>query len=211
MDIRQIVAKSPVLPVIVIDDVERGVALARALVDGGIRTLEVTLRTAAALDAIRAICAEVPNAIVGVGTITRPAEIAAAIDAGAVFGVSPGTTPDLLDAIRDSGMPFLPGVMTPSDVIAVRNAGFATMKLFPAQPAGGVEMLKALAGPFPDLRFCPTGGVGAANAAEFLALKNVVCVGGSWLAPASLVAASDWDGVRRLARQASVLRAAGVD
>jgi 2-dehydro-3-deoxyphosphogluconate aldolase/(4S)-4-hydroxy-2-oxoglutarate aldolase len=209
MDIRQIVAKSPVLPVIVIDDVGLGVDLARALVDGGIRTLEVTLRTSAALDAIRAICAEVPDAIVGVGTITRPAEIVAALEAGAVFGVSPGTTPELLDAIRKSGMPFLPGVMTPSDVIAVRDAGFATMKLFPAQQAGGVEMLKALAGPFPDLRFCPTGGVSAANAAEFLALKNVVCVGGSWLAPTSLVEARDWERIRGLARQAAVLRTPG--
>jgi 2-dehydro-3-deoxyphosphogluconate aldolase/(4S)-4-hydroxy-2-oxoglutarate aldolase len=209
MDIRQIVATSPVLPVIVIDDVARGVALAQALVDGGIRTLEVTLRTNAALDVIRAIRAQVPQAIVGVGTITRPAEIDAALAAGAVFGVSPGATPELLDAVKRSGMPFLPGVMTPSDVIATRAAGFSTMKLFPAQQAGGVGMLKALAGPFPDLLFCPTGGVSAANAAEFLALKNVICVGGSWLAPPPLVEACDWDAIRSLAKQASALRASG--
>ena len=207
MNIRDILNAGPVMPVIVLDNIDDAVPLARALVAGGIRVLEVTLRTSAALDCVRAICEDVPGAIVGVGTITTTADLDAARAAGAAFGVSPGTTPALLAAARDSGFPFLPGVMTPSDVIAVISAGFTAMKLFPARQAGGVGMLKALAGPFPQVIFCPTGGIDSASAAEYLALPNVACVGGSWLSPATLMAAHDWRAIENLARAATSLRA----
>ncbi len=206
MQTREILAASPVMPVIVIDEPASAVPLARALVAGGIRVLEVTLRTAAALDAIRAIVAEVPDALVGVGTIVSPADLDAARAAGARFGVSPGANAELLAAARDSGLPFLPGVMTPSDVVAAVAAGFDTLKLFPARQAGGVGMLKALGGPFPQLRFCPTGGIDLASAPEFLALPNVACVGGSWLTPADKVKAGDWAAITRLAADAAALR-----
>jgi 2-dehydro-3-deoxyphosphogluconate aldolase/(4S)-4-hydroxy-2-oxoglutarate aldolase len=205
MKIREILSSSPVMPVIVANDVAVGVAIGRALVAGGIRLLEVTLRTAQALDVIRALRDEVPEAIVGAGTITRVADFAAVIEAGAVFGVSPGHTPALLDAARHCGLPFLPGVMTPSDVIAAREAGYSAMKLFPARQAGGVDMLKALAGPFPDVIFCPTGGIDANNAGQFLALPNVACVGGSWLVPQALIAAADWAAIEALAKQAAAM------
>lgn len=206
MQTREILAASPVMPVIVIDELTSAVPLARALVAGGIRVLEVTLRTAAALDSIRAIVAEVPEALVGVGTIVSPADLDAARAAGARFGVSPGANAELLAAARDSGLPFLPGVMTPSDVINALAAGFDTLKLFPAKQAGGVGMLKALGGPFPQLRFCPTGGIDLASAPEFLALPNVACVGGSWLTPADKVNAGDWAAITRLAAEAAALR-----
>lgn len=209
MPIRDILAASPVMPVIVVDDLASAVPLARALVAGGIRVLEVTLRTAAALDSIRAIAAEVPEALLGVGTITAPADLERARAAGARFGVSPGATPELLAAARDGGMPFLPGVMTPSDVIAAVARGYTTLKLFPARQAGGVGMLKALGGPFPDLRFCPTGGIDLASAPEFLALPNVACVGGSWLTPADLVRSGDWAGITHLAAEAAALARPG--
>ncbi|RJG01795.1 bifunctional 4-hydroxy-2-oxoglutarate aldolase/2-dehydro-3-deoxy-phosphogluconate aldolase [Noviherbaspirillum sedimenti] len=205
MNIKEILAASPVMPVIVANDVTAGVALARALVNGGIRVLEVTLRTPQALDVIRGICNEVPQAIVGAGTITRAGDIDAVLKAGAMFGVSPGHTPSLLCAAAGSGLPFLPGVMTPSDVIAAREAGYAALKLFPAQQAGGIEMLNAMAGPFPDVVFCPTGGVNPENAAQFLALKNVACVGGSWLVPPALVARGEWLAIQSLAVQAAAL------
>jgi 2-dehydro-3-deoxyphosphogluconate aldolase / (4S)-4-hydroxy-2-oxoglutarate aldolase len=208
MNIRDLMRASPVMPVIVLERVADAVPLARALAAGGIRVLEVTLRTAAALDSVRAIRAEVPQALVGVGTVTTPAELAAAQAAGAVFGVSPGASPALLRAIAASGLPFLPGVMTPSDVIAAREAGFEALKLFPAAQAGGIGMLKALAGPFPGLVFCPTGGIDAGSAPDFLALPNVLCVGGSWLAPKALVEAGDWAAIERLARAAAALRPA---
>jgi len=204
--IRAVMRAAPVMPVIVLDRVTDAVPLARALVAGGIRVLEVTLRTAAALESVRAIRAEVPEALVGVGTITTPAELDAAQAAGAVFGVSPGASPSLLRAIAASGLPFLPGVMTPSEVIAARDAGFDAMKLFPAAQAGGIGMLKALGGPFPGLVFCPTGGIDAGLAPSFLALSNVLCVGGSWLAPKALVEAGDWVAIERLAREAAALR-----
>jgi 2-dehydro-3-deoxyphosphogluconate aldolase/(4S)-4-hydroxy-2-oxoglutarate aldolase len=201
----QIMRTGPVIPVIVIERAEDAVPLARALVAGGVRVLEVTLRTPVALAAIAAIAREVEDAIVGVGTITRTTDFDAALAAGARFGVSPGLTPELAAAARGSGLPLLPGVMTPSDVIAARAAGFEAMKLFPAQQAGGVGMLRALAGPFPELMFCPTGGVSAANAAQFLALPNVACVGGSWLTPRDAVAAGDWPRITALAREAAAL------
>jgi 2-dehydro-3-deoxyphosphogluconate aldolase/(4S)-4-hydroxy-2-oxoglutarate aldolase len=205
MNVLELMRIGPVIPVIVIDHLEHAVPLARALVAGGVRVLEVTLRTAVALQAIRAIASEVDGAILGVGTITRAQDFARSIEAGAVFGVSPGLTPELIAGARNSGLPLLPGVMTPSDVIAARAAGFTEMKLFPAQQAGGIGMLKALGGPFPDVTFCPTGGVTAATAADFLALPNVACVGGSWLTPLDSVAAGDWERITTLARDAARL------
>ncbi len=205
MNVLTIMRTGPVIPVIVIDRLEDAVPLARALVAGGIRVLEVTLRTPVALKAIEAIANEVEGAITGVGTITQPKDFDAALKAGALFGVSPGLTPELVAAARDSALPLLPGVMTPSDVIAARAAGFTELKLFPAQQAGGVGMLKALGGPFPDVSFCPTGGISAATAPDFLALPNVACVGGSWLTPAGAVADRDWGRITTLARETAAL------
>ncbi len=207
MQIVDIMRTGPVIPVIVIDRLADAVPLARALVAGGVRVLEVTLRTPVGMQAIAAIAAEVQGAIVGVGTITRATEFAQAVAAGAAFGVSPGLTPDLAAAARDSGLPFLPGCMTPSEVIAATTAGFNALKLFPAQQAGGVGMLQALAGPFGDVVFCPTGGITPANAPDFLALRNVACVGGSWLAPRDAVAKQDWARITTIAGEASRLRA----
>lgn len=206
MNLIDIMRTSPVIPVIAIDELQQAVPLARALVAGGIRVLEVTLRTAHGLAAIRAIAEQVPQAIVGVGTLTRPEEFVAARDAGAVFGVSPGLTPALIGAARASGLPLLPGVMTPSEVMAAREAGFNQLKLFPAVPAGGVGMLKALAGPLPDALFCPTGGISLETAPQFLALDNVACVGGSWLTPREALRSGDWPAITALARAASALR-----
>ncbi|HUP08353.1 MAG TPA: bifunctional 4-hydroxy-2-oxoglutarate aldolase/2-dehydro-3-deoxy-phosphogluconate aldolase [Caldimonas sp.] len=203
MNALDLMRMGPVIPVIVVHGVEHAVPLARALVAGGVRVLEVTLRTPVALDAVRAIAREVEEAIVGVGTITRPAEFERAAAAGARFGVSPGFTKELAAAARASAMPWLPGVMTPSDVVRAGAAGHAQLKLFPAQQAGGSAMLKALHGPFPDVVFCPTGGVTAETAPAFLALPNVACVGGSWLTPADAVAAGDWARIERRAREAA--------
>jgi len=208
MNVLEVMRTGPVIPVIVIDDLAHAVPLARALVAGGVRVLEVTLRTAAGLDAIRAIAREVPGAIVGVGTITTREDFAAARGAGATFGVSPGLTPALVEGARESGLPLLPGVMTPSDVIAARAAGFRQLKLFPAQQAGGMGMLKAMHGPFPDVMFCPTGGVTEETAPQFLALPNVACVGGSWLTPKAAVQGGDWKEITRLASRASQLKPA---
>jgi 2-dehydro-3-deoxyphosphogluconate aldolase/(4S)-4-hydroxy-2-oxoglutarate aldolase len=205
MNVLQLMRIGPVIPVIVIERLEHAVPLARALVAGGVRVLEVTLRTPAAFAAVRAIAREVGDAIVGVGTITRGDDFARAIDAGASFGVSPGLTPPLIDAAKASGLPLLPGVMTPSDLIAARAAGYTECKLFPAQQAGGVGMLKALHGPFPDVTFCPTGGITAATAGDYLRLPNVACVGGSWLTPREAVAAGDWETISALARAAAAL------
>ncbi|HRW67400.1 MAG TPA: bifunctional 4-hydroxy-2-oxoglutarate aldolase/2-dehydro-3-deoxy-phosphogluconate aldolase [Candidatus Competibacter sp.] len=207
MNMLELMRMGPVIPVMVIEDLAQAVPLAKALVAGGVRVLEVTLRSTVALAAIRAIAREVPEAIVGVGTLTRPEELAEAVDAGARFGVSPGLTPALAEAARDSRLPLLPGVMTPSDVIAARQAGFEQLKLFPAQQAGGIGMLRALAGPFPDVTFCPTGGITAETAPEFLALSHVACVGGSWLTPKTALLAGDWSRITELAREASALGA----
>ena len=206
LSVLDIMRTSAVIPVIAINDLAHAVPLARALVAGGIRVLEVTLRTAHGLAAIRAMVEQVPDAIVGVGTLTQPQEFAAARDAGAMFGVSPGLTPALIAAARSSGLPLLPGVMTPSEVMAAREAGFRQLKLFPAVPAGGIGMLNALAGPLGDVMFCPTGGVSQDNAAQFLACRNVACVGGSWLTPKDALLAGDWDRITALARTASRLR-----
>lgn len=206
MTLLEIMHASPVIPVIVIDDIEHAIPLAKALVEGGIRVLEVTLRTAHGLSAIRAMAQQVPGAIVGVGTLTQAEEFAAARDAGAVFGVSPGLTPRLIDAAKSSGLPLLPGVMSPSEVMMAREAGFRQLKLFPAAPAGGVGMLNAIAGPLPDVMFCPTGGISQENAPQFLACKNVACVGGSWLTPKEAIRAGDWARIAALAAAASRLR-----
>ena len=206
MNVLEVMRIGPVIPVIVIEDLAQAVPLAKALVAGGVRVLEVTLRTAPALEAIRLIAREVPDAIVGVGTLTRPQDFKDAMEAGAQFGVSPGLTPAMIQAAHETRLPLLPGVFTPSDVIAARLAGFSQLKLFPAQQAGGIGMLKALGGPFPDVMFCPTGGVSAENAPDFLALPNVACVGGSWLAPKAAVNAGDWGKITALAKEASALK-----
>ncbi|EJL93306.1 Entner-Doudoroff aldolase [Herbaspirillum sp. CF444] len=206
MNILEIMRTSAVIPVIAIDKLEHAVPLAKALVAGGIRVLEVTLRTEHGLPAIRAIADQVPGAIVGVGTLTSPEEFAASRDAGAVFGVSPGLTPALIAAAKSSGLPLLPGVMTPSEVMAAREAGFRQLKLFPAVPAGGIGMLNAIAGPLADVTFCPTGGISQETASQFLACKNVACVGGSWLTPKNAIEIGDWNKITALAKAASALR-----
>ena len=206
LDIRDIMSSSPVIPVLTIQLLEHAVPLAQALVRGGLRVLEVTLRTACALEAIRAMRAAVPDAIVGAGTLTRARDFSDCAAAGAQFGVTPGLTAELIAAATKSGLPLLPGIMTPAELIAARAAGFTACKLFPAQQAGGVGMLKALGGPFPEHVFCPTGGVSRANAAEYLALPNVLCVGGSWMLPKAALEAGDYATVETIARDAAALK-----
>lgn len=196
---------APVLPVVVLHDVADAVPLARALVAGGLPAIEVVLRTPAALDALRAIADEVPEAVPGAGTVLSPAQAGAARAAGARFLVSPGFSPRLLGAMRDSGLPFLPGVSTASEVVTLLEQGVTEMKFFPAEAAGGTAYLASLAAPLPQARFCPTGGIGPASAPDYLALPNVGCVGGSWMLPAAARAAKDWDRVRQLAGQAAAL------
>ncbi|MET8611084.1 MULTISPECIES: bifunctional 4-hydroxy-2-oxoglutarate aldolase/2-dehydro-3-deoxy-phosphogluconate aldolase [Streptomyces] len=200
---------SPVVPVVVLPDASVAVPLARALVAGGLPAIEVTLRTPGALDAIRAIADEVPQAVVGAGTVITAEQVDACVAAGARFLVSPGWTPSLLDAMRASGVPFLPGVSTASEVVALLERGVRDMKFFPARAAGGTEYLRSLAGPLPQARFCPTGGIGPATAPEYLALPNVGCVGGSWMVPADAVAERDWARIEALARGAAGLSAGG--
>ncbi|HWT23339.1 MAG TPA: bifunctional 4-hydroxy-2-oxoglutarate aldolase/2-dehydro-3-deoxy-phosphogluconate aldolase [Solirubrobacteraceae bacterium] len=204
--IEAITGAAPVVPVVVIEDAADGVPLARALVAGGLPAVEVTLRTPGALEALERIAAEVPDAIVGAGTVLSGAQADAAVAAGASFLVSPGTTPALLDAMAGSGVPFLPGAATASDVVALVERGVSVAKFFPAEAAGGVAALRALAGPFPDVRFCPTGGIDLRRAPEYLALPNVVCVGGSWMVPKDAARAGDWAAVEELARAAAALR-----
>ncbi|MFD3655408.1 bifunctional 4-hydroxy-2-oxoglutarate aldolase/2-dehydro-3-deoxy-phosphogluconate aldolase [Streptomyces sp. NPDC058620] len=197
---------APVVPVVVLEDAADAVPLARALVAGGLPAIEVTLRTTTALDAIRAIAAEVPDAVVGAGTVISVRDVSDTMAAGARFLVSPGWTDTLLDAMKASGVPFLPGVSTTSEVVALLERGVTEMKFFPAEAAGGTAYLKALSAPLPQARFCPTGGISLASAPTYLALPNVGCVGGSWMVPGDAVAAKDWDRVERLAREASALR-----
>ncbi len=194
-----------VVPVVVVEDASDAVPLARALVAGGLPAIEVTLRTPAGLDAIRAIAGAVPDAVVGAGTVLTPEQVTAAVRAGARFLVSPGWTDALLTAMQASGVPFLPGVSTTSEVVALLERGVREMKFFPAQAAGGTAYLKSLAGPLPQARFCPTGGIGPDNAPEYLALPNVGCVGGTWMLPADAIAARDWGRVEALARSAAAL------
>lgn len=200
-------AHGPVIPVIVIQELEHAVPLAEALVAGGVKVLEVTMRTPVALAAIEAIARAVPGAIVGAGTIRSAADARAAKAAGSLFGVSPGYTAAVGAACRAAGLPLLPGVATASEVMAAQADGLAFLKFFPATAAGGIPMLKALAGPFPDVAFCPTGGITPETAPQFLALPNVKVCGGSWLTPADAVAAGDWARITRLAREAAALRA----
>ena len=197
--------RGPVLPVVIVETPEAAVGLARALAAGGIDTIEITLRTARALDALRAVRSQVPEVHAGVGTVLTPDQLDAAHDAGAAFAVSPGAAPRLLDAAADHALPLLPGAATASEVMALMERGWRVMKFFPAAPAGGVAYLRALAAPLPEVRFCPTGGIAAADAADYLALANVRCVGGSWLAPADAIAAGDWPRITALARAASRL------
>lgn len=197
---------APVVPVVVLEDAADAVPLARALVAGGLPAIEVTLRTPAALDAIRAIAAEVPDAVVGAGTVISARNVSDTVAAGARFLVSPGWTDALLDAMKASGVPFLPGVSTTSEVVALLEHGVTEMKFFPAEAAGGTAYLKALSAPLPQARFCPTGGISLASAPSYLALPNVGCVGGSWMVPADAVAAGDWARVERLAAEAAALR-----
>lgn len=201
-----VLALAPVVPVVIIEDARHAVPLARALVAGGIRTIEVTLRTAAAMEAIRAIAAEVEGAVVGVGTVLDGEQLETARKAGAHFAVSPGASPRLLDAADASELPLLPGVATAGEAMSLLERGYRHLKLFPAVPVGGVKLLGAWASPLPQIRFCPTGGISLASAPEFLALPNVVCVGGSWLTPAAKLAAGDWAGIEQLAREAAALR-----
>jgi 2-dehydro-3-deoxyphosphogluconate aldolase/(4S)-4-hydroxy-2-oxoglutarate aldolase len=204
-----LLAGVPVVPVVVIEDARDAVPLARALVAGGLPVVEVTLRTPAGLAAIRAIAQEVPEAVVGAGTVLGAADVAAAAEAGARFLVSPGATDPLLDAMADSGLPALPGASTASEVLALVERGIGCAKFFPAAAAGGVPFLRALAGPFPGMRFCVTGGIDAAGAAAFLSLSTVLCVGGSWLTPADALAERDWDRITGLARDARLLSGPG--
>jgi 2-dehydro-3-deoxyphosphogluconate aldolase/(4S)-4-hydroxy-2-oxoglutarate aldolase len=197
---------APVVPVVVLESLEQAVPVARALVAGGLPVIELTLRTPVALDAMRAITAEVPEITLGAGTVTSPDLAKAAHDAGASFLVSPGATPRLMDAMLDTGLPFLPGTATVSEVLAVLEAGLTEMKFFPAAAAGGTPYLKALGGPLPQARFCPTGGITATTAPDYLALSNVGCVGGTWITPADAVASGDWERVAKLAAEAASLR-----
>lgn len=201
----RILAAAPVVPVLTIEERATAVPLARALVAGGLTALEVTLRTAAGLDCIRAIKAEVEGCNVGAGTVLDPKQLDDAVAAGAVFLVSPGASPKLLDAARGSDVPFLPGVATAGEAMTLAEQGFATLKFFPAEPAGGIAYLKALGAPLPGIRFCPTGGVGAKNAVEYLALHNVICVGGSWVAPADALAQGNWTRITALSKEAAQL------
>ncbi|GAB2724864.1 bifunctional 4-hydroxy-2-oxoglutarate aldolase/2-dehydro-3-deoxy-phosphogluconate aldolase [Melaminivora jejuensis] len=201
-----VVRDAPVIPVIVLHEVRHAVPLARALVAGGIRMLEITLRTPQALQAMRAIAAEVPQAVVGAGTVRQAADAEAAQRAGARFAVSPGLTPALARACRALALPLLPGVATASEIMAAQDEGLNALKFFPAMQAGGTAMLRAWQGPFADVLFCPTGGVQPDNAPQLLALPNVACVGGSWLAPAAALERGDWAQVTALARAACSLR-----
>lgn len=197
--------RAPVIPVVVLDDAADAVPLARALVDGGLPVIEVTLRTAAAPEAIRAMAEQVPEALVGAGTVLTTQQADQAVAAGARFLVSPGWTDPLLVAMHRHGVPVLPGVSTASEVLALLERGVTEMKFFPAEAAGGTAYLKSLASPLPGARFCPTGGIGAANAADYLALPNVGCVGGTWMLPGEALAARDWPRVQHLAEGAAAL------
>jgi 2-dehydro-3-deoxyphosphogluconate aldolase/(4S)-4-hydroxy-2-oxoglutarate aldolase len=193
--------QATIIPVLTIDRLEDAVPLAKALVAGGVRVLEVTLRTEVAIPAAKAIMADVPEAIVGIGTILNAADLARAEALGAKFGISPGATPDLLKAAAASALPFAPGIATASELMQALAHGFDLVKFFPAESAGGIKALRALAGPFPELRFCPTGGIGEANAAAWLSEPNVVAVGGSWLCPAADIRSANWAGISAICRR----------
>lgn len=197
---------APVVPVVIIEDARAAVPMARALVAGGTPAIEITLRTPAALDAIKAIAEEVEGAVVGVGTVLSAKDLRAAHKAGARFAVSPGVSPGLLDAADDSELPLLPGTATASEVMTLLERGYRHVKFFPAVPAGGAKLVGAWASPLPQMKFCPTGGISLASAPDFLSLPNVICVGGSWLTPADKLRSGDWAGIEQLAREAAALR-----
>jgi 2-dehydro-3-deoxyphosphogluconate aldolase/(4S)-4-hydroxy-2-oxoglutarate aldolase len=203
--INRITTLGPVIPVLQFDDVAQGEAVCRALYAGGIRVFEITLRTAAGLPVLERASQIADDIVVGVGTLTRADQCTAAVKAGAQFGVSPGLTANLNQAAKDAGLPLLPGIMTPTDIMLALEAGYETVKFFPAQPVGGTALLHAFGGPFPSLKFCPTGGITYENAIHYLKLPNVVCVGGSWLAPKGLIQSQSWEAITRLAREASCL------
>ena len=196
---------APVVPVIVVDDLTHAAPLARALVAGGLPALEVTLRTPAALDAIRAM-SQVPGGMVGAGTLLTPADVKAAKAAGAAFGVSPGATERLLDACAEHDLPLLPGAATASEIMALLEKGYTVQKFFPAEQAGGAAYLKSIGSPIPQVKFCPTGGISLKNARDYLGLANILCVGGSWVCPKDKMTAGDWAGIEALAREAAGLR-----
>ena len=207
LDPTPLVSQTPVIPVLTIERAADAVPLARALAAGGLPVIEVTLRTKAALDAIKAIAAQVPDCVVGVGTVTRASDIAAAIAAGAKYLVSPGTPPELAAALAGASVPVLPGCATVSEAMALAGRGFKVLKFFPAEASGGVAWLKSVAAPLPDLKFCPTGGIDSKNIGSYLGCPNVLAVGGSWVAPKDAIASGDFARISRLAREASALRA----
>lgn len=198
----EICALAPMIPVLVVKRLEDAAPLAKALYDGGLPVLEITLRTPVAIDAIKAMRDACPQAVIGAGTLRSAADLEATIAAGAAFGVSPGSPSALIAAVRKSGLPFLPGSATPTEAMELADQGFEVLKFFPAEAAGGVPMLKSMAGPLPDIKICPTGGVTPENARNYLALPNVVTVGGSWVAPDKLIEAGDFAGITRLAKEA---------
>lgn len=198
----EIFAAGPVVPVLVIHEVEHAVPLAHALIKGGIKVLEVTLRTPVALDVIRAIAEQVPEAIIGAGTVTNAQQLKEVTDAGAKFAISPGMTAELLAAGMQGTIPLIPGISSISDLMKANDAGYTHMKFFPAEASGGVKAIKSIGGPFPNVAFCPTGGIGPANYRDYLALGNVKCVGGSWLAPDEAIASGDWAQITELAKTA---------
>jgi 2-dehydro-3-deoxyphosphogluconate aldolase/(4S)-4-hydroxy-2-oxoglutarate aldolase len=201
---REICQLAPIVPVLVVNDLSKAQPLAEALVAGGLPALEVTLRTPAALDVIREM-SQVKGGVVGAGTLITPADVTAAVEAGAQFGVSPGATDALLEACEEAGLPLLPGAATASEAMRLLERGYDMMKFFPAEASGGAPALKAIGAPLPQISFCPTGGVSPQNADSYLSLSNVICAGGSWVAPAELVTANDWDAIKELARSASQL------
>lgn len=207
MDIPAIMASGPVIPVIEIESEDDAIPLAQALIAGGVRVLEITLRTPAALGAIKKISKNVKEAVVGAGTVLSDEDVRRALDAGAQFAISPGLTAEIADSCADGGLPLLPGVVTATEIMIGRKRGFRHFKFFPAASSGGAAAVKAFSGPFADVRFCPTGGINPGNAASYLALPNVLCVGGSWLAPKNLVADKNWDAIADLAHQTQSLRA----
>ncbi len=198
----EIFASGPVVPVLVIHDVEKAVPLAKALMAGGINVLEVTLRTPVALEVIKAIAEQVPDALIGAGTVTNAQQLKEVTEAGAKFAISPGMTAELLKAGRDGAIPLIPGISSTSDLMKGKDAGYTHMKFFPAEASGGVKAIKSISGPFPDVVFCPTGGIGPDNFKDYLALKNVHCVGGSWVAPDEAIANNEWDRITQLAKDA---------
>ncbi len=206
LSIDKILQVAPVVPVMVVERLEDAVPLARALYNGGLKVLEITLRTPVALEAISAMVKELPDdAVIGAGTIVTPEDLQKAVDAGSSFLVSPGTTPALIEAAKASSVPLLPGIATPSEAMNLLTQGFKYLKFFPAESAGGVSMVKSIGGPLPQITFCPTGGINLAKAPEYLALPNVACVGGTWMAPKNLIAEKRWDEIEKLAREAAQL------